>query len=440
MISGGLAAYAGKRVLLLQGPLGPFFRRLAADLEAVGASVLKINFNGGDLLFSGSPSIAFRKPLEEWGPFFEQVLVEHRIDTVLLFGDCRPVHQVAHAIAARRGITIGVFEEGYIRPDYVTLEQHGVNGHSLLPRALDFYARARATDAPPVRHVGNMFWYAALWAVLYYVASALLWPLFRHYQHHRPLSILEGLPWIRSIWRKQWYRRKERGIQRRLATEYSKRFFLVPLQVHNDAQVHTHSDYESVEQFIGHVIASFAACAPADTMLVIKHHPMDRGYHDYARLIDALAQEARITERLLYIHDQHLPTLLEHARGVVLINSTVGLSALTHGTPLKVCGSALYDLKGLTYQWPLDSFWQDAEHLKVNRKLFQQFLSYLIDTTQLNGSFYRRLKLPGSAAGLVWQRPRRIIELVQPLPAAAAAAARRDAARARKVAVRVAGS
>ncbi|MES2017067.1 MAG: capsular biosynthesis protein [Pseudomonadota bacterium] len=375
---------------------------------------MKINFTGGDWLFSGGPSLAFRKGLDEWAAFFDNVLVTHQIDTVLLFGDCRAAHQIAHEIAARKGVEIGVFEEGYIRPDYVTLERHGVNAHSRLPRSFDFYLRAKTGEVPPVNHVGNMFGHAAMWAILYYLASALLWPMFRHYQHHRPLSILEGLVWIRSAWRKLYYRRKERGAQRKLASALSKRFFLVPLQVHNDAQVHTHSVFDSVEEFIGHVIASFAAHAPADTVLVIKHHPMDRGYHDYFELVRRLGRAAGVLERLMYIHDQHLPTLLEHARGVVVINSTVGLSALTHGTPLKVCGEALYDIEGLTYRRPLDQFWGDAASFSVNRKMFQQFIGYLIDTTQLNGSFYRRLRLPGSAAGLVWQRSLRLVRPVEP--------------------------
>lgn len=44
---------------------------------------------------------------------------------------------------------------------------------------------------------------------------------------------------------------------------------------------------------------------------------------------------------IFYIHDQHLPALLEHARGAMMINSTVGLSAIHHNTPLKVCGTAI---------------------------------------------------------------------------------------------------
>jgi capsular polysaccharide export protein len=204
------------------------------------------------------------------------------------------------------------------------------------------------------------------------------------------------------VFRKWRYAIKERGIQAELATTLAGRYFLVPLQVHNDAQVHVHSHFDSVDAFISHVVLSFAAHAPADTTLVIKHHPMDRGYHDYTRLLKRLARAHGIQDRVRYIHDQHLPTLLSHARGVVVINSTVGLSALHHGTPLKVCGDAIYDMNGLTYQGALDDFWYAAEKVPFNRELFARFQGYLIEHTQLNGSFYKPLTVPEAYAGVVW--------------------------------------
>ncbi len=402
MIASGLDALRGKRVLLLQSPVGPFFRRLAQDLRWAGAQVCKVNFSGGDLLFYPRGAISFRGSPQQWPEFLDRLISERRIDVLLMFGDCRPIHRVARQIASFRGIELGVFEEGYIRPNFITFERFGVNGHSQLPRSPLFYRNRDVGDPPPPQRVERAFASAAVWATLYYVASALLWPWFRRYRHHRRLSLLEALPWLRSGWRKRWYAWRERRIQPRLTAELSGRFFLVPLQVHNDAQIHTHSDFDSVEKFIGHVVRSFATAAPADTHLVIKHHPMDRGYHDYGRLIRGYARDYGLEGRLHYIHDQHLPTLLRHARGCVLVNSTVGMSALFHGTPLKVCGAAIYDMPGLTYTGSLEHFWIDAPKVVVDCELFRRFRNYVIRRTQLNGSFYGRLDLPGSRCGVAW--------------------------------------
>jgi capsular polysaccharide export protein len=156
-----------------------------------------------------------------------------------------------------------------------------------------------------------------------------------------------------------------------------------------DSQVRQHSDFRSVAEFIEHVVGSFAAHAPAEATLVIKHHPLDRGYHDYSLLLHQLRSKLGLDGRLYYIHDQHLPTLFDNMRGAVVINSTVGFSALHHGAPLKTCGTALYDMEGLTFQGSLDEFWCNAASARPDRVLFQRFRSYLIEHTQISGSFYR---------------------------------------------------
>lgn len=405
MIQGGLACFKDKRVLLLQGPVGPFFRRFAEDLLWEGAQVCKIDFNGGDWLFSPRKSLLFRGRPEEWPAFFEQILVERRIDVLFLFGDCRPLHRVAHEIAHRRGVDIGVFEEGYVRPDYITLERFGVNGHSNIPRDPLHHLNSPVPPVAPSLPVGKTFGAAAAWAMIYYAASSLFHPIFRHYRHHRPLHIWEGLCWLRGFWRDWRYRSTERGLDLKLQTQLSKRYFLVPLQVHNDAQIHIHSDFDSVEAFIADVIASFAKNADPDHSLVIKHHPLDRGYHDYTRLIRKKTQEHGAQGRVFYLHDQHLPTLLEHARGVIVINSTVGFSAIHHGTPVKVCGEAIYNMQGLTFQGPLDDFWTETHRHLPSPELYHRFRQYVIHHTQYNGSFYKRLEIPGSLTGVVWGDP-----------------------------------
>ena len=402
MIKRGISTFRGERVLLLQGPVGPFFQRLAQDLTSAGAQVFKVNFNGGDWLFYPAGAFNYRGRLEDWPKYFGALLDQLDVDVVMLFGDCRPIHKLAHEIAHRRKLEIGVFEEGYIRPNYVTLEQFGVNNHSLIPRKPSFYSKIPVITIDRPIPLGNTYWYAVLWAVLYYFAAGLLKPLFRRYEHHRPLTWLEFFPWARSVWRKGFYALKERSIFVRLRGELGGRYFLVPLQVYNDAQIHSHSDFKSIGHFIDEVMALFAKHAPQDTALIIKHHPMDRGYHDYTRLIRRRAVELGLRGRCFYIHDQHLPTLMKHSRGVVVINSTVGLSALLHGTPIKVCGNAIYDMPGLTFQQGLDDFWQNSHKAKPDKLLLMRFNGYLVQHTQLNGSFYKRLPIIASVAGLRW--------------------------------------
>ncbi|MEQ1529997.1 MAG: capsular biosynthesis protein [Methylococcales bacterium] len=402
MINNGFSQFNGKRVVLLQGPIGPFFKRLSADLEAAGADVFKINFNGGDWLFYSARAVTFKDHPSAWPEFFETFIQQHQIDTVLLFGDCRPIHQEAHKIASQYNLEIGVFEEGYVRPDYITLERHGVNANSKISKNPDFYAALPDITKKHAFPIGKPFWYAAMWGMMYYAASVVARPYFRHYQHHRILSIWQGLYWIRSLWRKWLFSYQQKEVLKTLITQHHKKYYLVALQVHNDAQLHHHSDFYSIEAFISEVINSFAMHAPRDCHLVIKHHPMDRGFNHHGKLINLICQKPALKSRIHYVHDLHLPTLLNHAKGVVLINSTVGLSAILHGCPVIACGNAIYDLEGLTYQGDLSTFWQDVTTFNLDENMAQKYINHLINNSQINGNFYKRIEHVNYHSGISW--------------------------------------
>jgi len=382
-----------RNILLLQGPVGPFFDRLARFLIEHGRAVSKINLNFGDRWFYGQPgAVDFTESPDHWPHFVDDVLRERNIDAVVLFGDCRPYHRSAILRARLKAIPVFVFEEGYIRPNYVTFEPGGVNGNSLLPRSpgilglIPFTQRTGKKSAPFSR--------MACCALTYYLAGRIGRSHYPNYRHHKPFAIFpEAWYWVRAWWRKQLYKFTEREYLGRLTGELKGKYFLVPLQVFNDSQIKHHSDFRSVRAMISTVLFSFAREAPDDTHLVFKHHPLDRGHRHYGQQIADAAADAGVSGRVHYVHDLRLPALLQCARGVVLVNSTTGLSALFHRAPVKTLGRCIYDLPGLTHQGDLASFWKSPT--RPDKRLFERFRNYLIGMTQVSGSFYsgRRIVL-----------------------------------------------
>jgi capsule polysaccharide modification protein KpsS len=363
--------------------VGPFFWLLARQLRRQNVEVHKVNMNGGDALFFPGPAVrSWRGRPEDWPDYLAGLIAELDIDAIALFGDCRLHHRQAIAVAGNRNIPVFVFEEGYLRPDHITVELGGVNGSSPLMGI----TRISAVEDPgePIR-VGNSFPKFATWAVLYLMAKDAGQILFRHYRHHRGNCIDEGLAHLRWGLRKLLGQRRDR---RRIeaVSRAGKPYFLLPLQVHFDSQITAHSPFLSIAHMVTEVIRSFAAHAPLDAMLLIKHHPLDRGHCCYRDIIERAASAAGCADRVIYFADGHLPSLLDGAVGTVTCNSTVGLSSLWHGAPVKVLGRAIYDRPGLTAQCPLDGFWSAPQ--PVNRDNVSAFAAFLRATCQANGSFY----------------------------------------------------
>ncbi|AWF80112.1 capsule biosynthesis protein [Microbulbifer sp. A4B17] len=374
--------------VFLQGPHGPFFAKLAKRLSQQGITTHKINFNGGDRYFAWADfQVDFTGSESDWASFLKSYLSEHGAEAVFVYGDCRRYHSQAQTVCESLGVAFGVFEEGYLRPDFVTLEWGGVNAFSQKEwtrEAIEKYEPDQREVC--VSPVGQTFWHRAYYAAGYYAALRLARSEFPVYHHHRNRDWkAEGFCWLKSFVRKGLYKVTERNLTSKLTGELSQRFFLFPLQTRDDFQLREHSDLLSIENAIDRVLQSFAKNAPDDTVVVLKHHPMDRGFCNYQKLIDGLEVRYGIQGRVVYCHDLHLPTLLDHARGVVTINSTVGISALLHEVPTKVLGRALYDIPGLTHQGTLSSFWVGPESVDI--RFFKRFHTYLYEQTQLDGSF-----------------------------------------------------
>ena len=120
--------------LFLQGPHGPFFHRLGQMLRLAGAEVWRVGFNSGDRAFwlHSKSYIPFRGTHDEWIEEFGRLVAGKGVTDIVLSGDIRPIHADAVKQAREMGLTVHVFEEGYIRPYWVTYERGGSNGNSRL--------------------------------------------------------------------------------------------------------------------------------------------------------------------------------------------------------------------------------------------------------------------------------------------------------------------
>jgi len=382
----------GRGFLFLQGMATRFFERLGQALAARGHAVHRINFNGGDRAFWRlAGAVDFRGREHEWPEFLDRLVVDKAVSDIILFGDCRPLHRAAIRLASLRALRVHVVEEGYMRPDWITFEEGGVNGYSSLPRDPDWY-RERVRGLPEWERppkVPGSFRRRAFEDVLYNVASmAGMWR-FPHYTTHRPYhQMIEYAGWLRRL---ALMRRSERRAAEAIEALTGDPIYFFPLQLDCDYQMRVHSPFRATHLAIEYVLTSFAHHAPPASRLVVKLHPMDSGLVDWAGMVGHIAVEQMVAERVTVLDGGELPKVLARSRAVVTVNSTVGGEALVKGLPVIALGRAVYDVPGLTFQGALDDFWHAAT--PPDPALFDAFRRVLAARCMIPGSFFNETGL-----------------------------------------------
>jgi capsular polysaccharide export protein len=392
------------RYLFLQGMATPFLGKLGSALFRRGYAVKRINFNAGDRLFWHLPgSIDYRGTAEDWPVFLEKRLLEWGISDIILFGDCRPLHTAAIRVASRHGVTVHVAEEGYLRPNWITLATGGVNGNSALPRDPTWFGEEAALlpawdGGIPIR---SHFWWRAVWDVIYHVGALLSGWYYPGYRTHLALNpFREYAGWIGRFVRLPKSRRMAHESMQVLNSWKGKwRYYLFPLQLESDSQVRFHSPFRRLAPALDHIFSSFAQHAPSDARLVVKEHPLDPGVTDWREVTAKTAARFGIADRVLYVTHSRVEPVMLGCDGVITLNSTVGFLALSFSLPVIALGKAIYDMPGLTFQGGLDRFWHEAA--RPAPMVFDAFRRVVADRTQINGGFFSREGLRLAVAGAV---------------------------------------
>lgn len=397
----------GRRFLIVTAPFGPFGRALADALQAEGASVARMLFNAGDAAsWRRSGAVPYTGDVRRWPQRLARLVQDQGLTDLIVFGEGGPYNQgvlaqrdklkaLESGTSSVHPLRIWVLENGYFRPDWITVEENGVNASSSLPRD------ARAYDPPipeilPTRPAGRILPHHVVNISLYHMVQPLGRLMFRRYVYPYTQS-----PWLQFVGH----------VKRFLGLTFASRseadaevirargpFFLACLQREGDAQLLRYSPFADNTAFLAEVLTSFARHAPAGARLVVKNHPLDPGLVDLRRMTHVLAVERGIADRVDFIDGGNLAQLCRASSGMVVNNSSAALSAMGFKTPVKVLGEAFFDFEGLADQKPLNTFWTNPT--PPDDALFHRFRAHVIARTQVNGNYHEPRALKPTAKAL----------------------------------------
>ncbi|PZO02822.1 MAG: capsular biosynthesis protein [Alphaproteobacteria bacterium] len=386
---------AGRRFLIVTAPFGPFGRVLSRVLRGRGAEVSRMIFNAGDLLYGrDAGNILFKADARHWPRRLAEL--SPAFTDILIFGEGGAYNQGVLSQAAQLDARVWVLENGYFRPDWVTVERGGVNASSRLPRTRHAYAPP-VPEIPVTRMVGRILPHHVVNISLYHLIQ-----LPGRFLYPRFVAPYTQAPWLQCAGHiRRYIGLAFRSRQACNTDEIAARgpFFLACLQREGDAQLLRYSHFADNVAFMAEIMSSFARHAPADCRLVVKNHPLDPGLVDLAHMTRCLAIERGIADRVDFIDGGNLATLCKASRGMVVNNSSAALSALGFRTPVKVLGEAFFDFDGLTDQRPLNLFWDNPQG--PDPDLFTRFRAHVIARTQVNGNYHEPRALLPTAQGIV---------------------------------------
>jgi capsular polysaccharide export protein len=364
-------------------------------LASAGAEVWRVGFNRGDRAFwpRTESYIPFRALPEAWPATFRALVAEKSITDIVLYGDTRPIHAQAVAEARALGLTVHVFEEGYLRPHWITYERGGANGHSRLMQMSISAMQAAIAQldmdlAPAPAHWGDMRQHMFWGALYHWFVLTGFWD-YRNFRPHRTLTVgQEFLLYLRRLAFMPVHR-VERLVETFRIKHGGFPYHLVLLQLEHDASFQMHSPFRTMAEFVALVVDGFAKGAPKHHHLVFKAHPLEDGRVPVARDIRRLAAEHGVAHRVHFVRGGKLARLLNHARTAVTVNSTAAQQVLWRGLPLKVFGAAVYSKPEFVSAQPLPEFF--AKPTRPDSKAYRDYRHYLLETSQIPGGFYSAL-------------------------------------------------
>lgn len=380
-----------RRFLMLQGPHGPFFAQLGKMLRHAGAEVWRVGFNQGDRVFwPGNGYIPFADAQADWPDFIARTLDDFKITDLVIYGDTRFIHAQAVTRARARGIRVHVFEEGYLRPYWITYERGGSNGHSRLMELSLAQMRKALENSEidlidPPAHWGDMRQHV-FWGAAYHFCVLAMNRAYRGFKPHRGVTVAQEF----ALHVKRLLAMPFHALERSVASWRIRTggfpYHVALLQLEHDASFRMHSPFATMTEFLEVAIKGFAEGAPRHHHLVFKAHPLEDGRTALKADIFRLARIYGIAGRVHFLRGGKLAGLLNHARSAVTVNSTAAQQVLWRGMPLKVFGTAVYNQPEFVSTQPLPEFF--ANPTRPDRRAYREYRHFLLETSQLPGGFY----------------------------------------------------
>ena len=187
--------------------------------------------------------------------------------------------------------------------------------------------------------------------------------------------------------KRKWYQKTKLPASSAETLSLDSPYVFVPFQVHDDTQVIIHSPYiRNMEELTAWVAAAVKRNNQThndNLRIIIKEHPSDSGRTNYDSL-------KKIYPEITFLKTYSTEALINNAKAIITINSSVGIESLLKHKKVITLGNAAYSIDGVVKQASsVDELASALNYLEtsVDEDLINHFLYYIRYIYSVEGSW-----------------------------------------------------
>ena len=288
---------------------------------------------------------------------------KHQIDLFVFVGNSL-ISNTIRAYCKKNNKKYKNLEYGYFRPFTLMVDSVGVNYDSSIPRNIQFYEDIEVNQnrldtylfqpEKAIRDEQGVFNYRKM------------------FYEHFGISINEKKEEVKS----------DNSINNHpdLPSEY----IYVPFQLETDSQILKHSpNIKTMKELVEHTaraLEEYNLINETNLKIIYKVHPL---YKSESNIMDlkGIKQICEQNANLIFLTTGNNKQLIQKAKAVITVNSTVGFEALMAYKPVIILGEAFYGIKGISYVVDnlgnLGDVITKALTSQVNKESIEKFIYYL---------------------------------------------------------------
>lgn len=295
--------------------------------------------------------------------------IEYGIDFIVVWGTSI-IPRIMHYYAKKNNKKVIILENGYFRPFTLQVDRKGVNFENSLPREGDFYKKQKIDSERLEKYLTEPE-YAR-------IDEKLSDEFLRIYsKFNSEVKIKEKK---KSTPRQNEVFENSLKFEQQLPEDY----VFVPFQLQSDAQIIRHSpQISTMEELIKltlRPVINYNKRNRKDLKIIYKPHPLYKA-DGKSFDIDKIRSMINDSNYALLIEDYSTQELINKAKVVITINSTVGIEALISNKPVITLGQAFYNIKNLVCHIEdvekLNDLFDEIIQFKPDEDLVSKFLYYL---------------------------------------------------------------